>query len=51
MLNREAGESPARSRRCDVERVLFIPLEGVLWEGETREEAKPEELPVRCIVV
>jgi len=27
-LNREAGESPARSRRCDVERVLFIPLEG-----------------------
>ena len=28
MLNREAGESPARSRRCDVERVLFIPLEG-----------------------
>lgn len=50
MLNREAGESPARSRRCDVERVLYT-TGGVLWEGETREEAKPEELPVRCIVV
>lgn len=48
-LNREVGANPTRSRRCNVEFVSIKPLDR-FWEGETNEEAKSEELPVRYIV-
>jgi len=34
-----------------VELILKMPLEELLWEGEISVEAKPEELPVKYIVV
>lgn len=34
-MKREAGESPARTRRCN-DGVLFYDVTGVYWEGEVR---------------